>query len=161
APEPSWRERAHKWLRRHPRLTSTTTVAVTAGVLLLCATTTAVVVSRRSADLEARDSLHRFHAGMKAARFPLHPRATARQHLEEGIARCRRALDLYRVVDNPSWQDRAVVRRLPAAEQEQLRGEVGDLLLLLAQATVLQTPGAGEVGPQEERVRSALRLNER
>jgi serine/threonine protein kinase/Tfp pilus assembly protein PilF len=159
-PEPSLRERARKWLRRHPRLTSTTTVAVAAAVLVLFATTTALVGSRRLADLEARDAFHRFHEEMKGARFLLNPRALDGEHLDEGIARCRRTLDLYGVVDNPSWQDRPAVRRLSAADRDQLRGEVGDLLLLLARATALQAPATADRARQDEGVRSALRLNE-
>src|SRR5262249_2573426 len=98
-PEPSPRERVHKWLRRHPRLTSTTTVAAAAGVLLLLATTPAFLGGRRLAELEAQDSLHRFHEEMKEARFLLNPLAVDGDHLGEGISRCRRALDRYQVVD--------------------------------------------------------------
>jgi eukaryotic-like serine/threonine-protein kinase len=159
-PEPSLRERVRKWLRRHPRLTSTTTVAVAAGVLLLLATTTAVLGGRRLAELEAQDSLHRFHEEMKEARFLLNPRAIDGDHLGEGISRCRRALDRYQVVDNPSWQDQPAVSHLPAPDKEQLRAEIGDLLLLLAQATAAQAPAASD-SQQAEALRSALRLNER
>ena len=34
APEPSWRERAHKWVRRHPRLTSASSIAAVASVFV-------------------------------------------------------------------------------------------------------------------------------
>src|SRR4029079_3831689 len=50
APEPSRRERFHKWVRRHPRLSSSTTVAAVGGLIVA-----ALVV----ATLAGRETLRR------------------------------------------------------------------------------------------------------
>jgi serine/threonine protein kinase/tetratricopeptide (TPR) repeat protein len=61
------------------------------------------------------------------------------------IARCREALDRYRVLEDAAWQEAAEVRYLPAREQEQLRRDVGELLYLLARAVLFGAVSPGSV----------------
>jgi tetratricopeptide (TPR) repeat protein len=81
-----------------------------------------------------------------------------RERVDEGTALASRALDRYRVRDNPKWWDAPAVRRLPAGDQESLREDAGDLALLLASVTALQAR-AGEDARRADGLRSALVLN--
>lgn len=57
APEPSLRERAGKWRRRHPRLASVTSVATLAVVVIAALLSLVVIRGQRLAELDARQSL--------------------------------------------------------------------------------------------------------
>src|SRR5262249_18440519 len=55
-PEPSRRERPRRWVRRHPRLTSSTTVGViAAGILLACAGTAGAFWQKHWAELAVKE----------------------------------------------------------------------------------------------------------
>src|SRR5262249_45024943 len=71
APEPSLRERARKWRRRHPRLTSSTSMGLVAAVFLAALGTLALVRGQRLAQLEALASLARFRDDLKTCQFLL------------------------------------------------------------------------------------------
>jgi tetratricopeptide (TPR) repeat protein len=157
APEPSLRERARKWRKRHPKLTSSTSVAVLGLVLVAGATGLAVVRGQRLAALEATQSFAAFRDEARSAQLLLTARAEDRRQVDEGMVWCRRALDHYQVLDNPGWEDAPSVRRLPAAERQELRQAAAELMLLLARANAL---GAAP-GKDEEAVRLALGMNER
>jgi serine/threonine protein kinase/tetratricopeptide (TPR) repeat protein len=161
APEPSWGERARKWLRRHPSLTSTTSVAVVAAVLVLSLGCSLYWGMQRLAGLEAAESLGRFQEEMRTAQFLLTTRAADAEQLDTGIRTAREALDRYQAIANPGWQDLPSVRRLPAEERARLRQDVAELLLLLAQATAVQATAQPDRRRQEDLVRFALGLNER
>src|SRR5205085_3321477 len=60
APEPSFRERARKWARRHPRLASLTSIACVAAVLLCAVAGWSLLRGQRLAELEAQETLNHF-----------------------------------------------------------------------------------------------------
>src|SRR4029077_965194 len=60
APDPSPRERIGKWARRHPRLTSSTSVALLALALIGILTTTLVIRSNRLKHFDAKERFNRF-----------------------------------------------------------------------------------------------------
>src|SRR5206468_124952 len=105
APEPSPRERARKWARRHPRLTSATSVAGLAAGLLLALGLLFVVRGARLARLEAADSYQQFRADVRAAQVLFLDAPTGQTRLEAIAAACRRALERYQVLDGPAWQE--------------------------------------------------------
>jgi serine/threonine protein kinase/tetratricopeptide (TPR) repeat protein len=160
APEPSLRERADKWIRRHPRLTSATSMAVLVGAVVVIAMSLSVFRGLRLAHLEARDTLNRFHDETKTAQFLLNGHSTDGDQLEEGIGHCQAALGLYGVLGDRSWLQRPAVSQLPEADRDQLRAEVGDLLLLLARATSLRASPTADPARPNESAQTALRLNE-
>src|SRR5262249_20674632 len=90
-PEPSLAERFRKWSHRHPRLASTTTVAVAAGVLVVSLLAALFARGQRLARLEAQAQLGAFQADLRAARLLLAARADDGQR-DEGRAVARRAL---------------------------------------------------------------------
>jgi serine/threonine protein kinase/Tfp pilus assembly protein PilF len=131
APNVSLWERWHKFRRRNPRLTSATSVGL-AGLVIVCALVAALAVSLEShARLEARATVARFDEDAQSTYFYLHARSAPRQ-LEEGERACRAALARFDVLAGESWQESATLKRLPDAEQERVRVEVGQLLVVLA-----------------------------
>jgi serine/threonine protein kinase/Flp pilus assembly protein TadD len=151
AREPSLRERVGKWARRHPRLTSSTSVAVLAGLLLLALGGLFAVRQERLAKLEAAESFERFHDDMREAQILFLDAATGQARPEEIRTACRRALDRYGVLKDPDWQQATVVRHLPLEQQERLQDDVGEVLFLLA----------GLPDPRDEELRRAWELNGR
>jgi serine/threonine protein kinase/Flp pilus assembly protein TadD len=160
APEPSLRERAQKWVRRHPRLTSLTSIAALAALLAGSAISWSLVHGYRLAELEAQQTLNRFHEETKTVQFLLNARSMDRDQLDEGLQRGQQALSAYQVLDNPSWQQHPAVRYLSADNETRLRAEMEDLLLLLARAKIQQAAGLRDAGQKEEQVRTALRWNQ-
>jgi serine/threonine protein kinase/tetratricopeptide (TPR) repeat protein len=132
AREPSVRERARKWGRRHPRLASSTSVAVLALMLLVGLGATFAWRQQRLAGLEAVESFRRFRDELREAQVVFLDAATGQVPPQALTAACRRPLDRYHVLDDPSWQQAPAFRRLPREEQERLRADAGELLFLLA-----------------------------
>jgi eukaryotic-like serine/threonine-protein kinase len=160
APEPSVRERARKWVRRHPKLASTTTVAVVTGVLIAGLVGLLVVRGQRLARLEARESLGRFLDDKKAVQYLLTTRTNDAAQLESGVRLGREALKSYGVLDNPGWQEQPAVQRLPPEGQAQLRQSAGEMLVLLAQGVALQAENQGNAAERDKLLAQAMRLNE-
>jgi serine/threonine protein kinase/tetratricopeptide (TPR) repeat protein len=159
APEPSLRERTHKWMRRHPRLASTTTMGIvtiimTAGLLSLT-----VMRGQRLAEMDAREALGRFLDDKKTVQYLLTARTQDTTQLENGIDLCRQVLGSYGVLDNPSWQEQPGVRRLGAEDQAVLRASASELLLLLARGLSIQASDQGDELTRAKLVDQALKLN--
>ena len=163
APEPSLCERARKWARRHPRLTSATGVAGVAAILLLVLGVVFFFRSERLARLEAADtySNHFRPKMMEAQLLFLEAPQDDPARLDQIASACRAALDSYQVLEHSAWQEAAAVRHLAPEDQEHLRADVGELLFLLAALTRLQVrPDAGPA-ETEASVRQALDLSRR
>jgi tetratricopeptide (TPR) repeat protein len=156
AAEPSLRERARKWRRRHPRLMSSTTVGLIAALLFLGLASLLLVRGRHLTRLEAVTAKHQLGEDLKVIRFQLSTPDAERQQREEGMALGRRLLDRYRVLETRSWQEGTNVSALSAEERQRLRADMGELLLLLARSTARQAEAAPD---PEEQLAFALRLN--
>src|SRR5262249_42790415 len=123
APELSWAERLRKWARRHPRLTSSGTVAA-AALLLLAGT----LAGAASLYLAARHQLaapkgelppardrgrkQRFEAGTVRALCLVHPTDDLDAHVRQGRAACEETLGLYGVLDRDDWRGQPAWARL-------------------------------------------------
>lgn len=161
APEPSLRERAGKWTRRHPRLTSSTSVAVLAMMIVVALVVSLVVRGREVARLEAAESLGRFLDDKKTIQFLITADTGDGKQHEHGMEECRRLLDSYRVLENDSWQDLPAVRHLPAPERTMLREQIGELLFLYAQAIAREARDQTDAARRADRLEFALQLNTR
>ncbi|HEV3025293.1 MAG TPA: tetratricopeptide repeat protein, partial [Pirellulales bacterium] len=159
AAEPSFKERLRKWVRRHPRLTSNSSVAIVAAVLL--ASLSVALWFRQGAvrTLQAKETLAAFHDDMREARFSLYRRDLNSAELDEGIALCRAGLDRYGARDNPAWQAGPNYRYLPGPDQAQLREDVGEIFFLLARATARKVQYFSTEDGRETGLRQALDLN--
>ncbi len=158
APEPSLPERARKWRRRHPRLASTTTVAVVAGLLIAALVNVVLARGVRLAEVDARDSLGRFLAGKKTAQYLVTARMDQPAQLDEGIQQGREVLDSFGILDG-RWQDRPTFRRLSPANQDLMRRNAAELLLLVARGTTLHALNQGDLSARQEGIAQALELN--
>jgi serine/threonine protein kinase/Tfp pilus assembly protein PilF len=158
AAEPSVRERATKWLRRHRRLTVAVAAAAAAATLIL---PPAVWYADRERRLhqEARDTHEQFRLEMETAERLLNKPSPERADLDEGARAVRAALGRYHVFDDASWREQPVVHRLADPDQARLGEDVEDLFLLLARATALQSEG--DVDRRDELLRAALDYNTR
>jgi serine/threonine protein kinase len=92
AHEPSLEERLRKWSRRHPRLTSSTSVALFSGVIMLSLALGVFVRSERVAWLEAAEACRQFHRELEEVRF-LSGAGRERDLLQEGRLHARSALE--------------------------------------------------------------------
>jgi serine/threonine protein kinase/Tfp pilus assembly protein PilF len=159
APEPSWRERLHKWSKRHPRLASATTIATVLGAALLALATVFVVRDRKLAHFEASALFQRFQEEAQDVQFKLYSRHADRGQLQEGIDRCLGALGRLQVLDNPQWRQLPGVRNLPVEDQERLEEQVGELLFLLARATALEGQYYCPASSRHEKLQDAQNYN--
>jgi eukaryotic-like serine/threonine-protein kinase len=155
APEPSLRERARKWARRHPRLTSGTVLGAVAAVL---AAGLVIGYGRWYGPMRAELALRQFAEAHEEALVHLLDPSGDPARIEEGIAACRRALGRYGVLDSPSWARSALVRYLPGDDQARVRAGVGEVLMFWARALARQADGQ-DPSRRAELVRDALRWN--
>jgi serine/threonine protein kinase/Flp pilus assembly protein TadD len=162
APELSLRERAAKWLRRHPRLASSGSVGTAAAVVLLC--TLGALAAARGHLVQARDELEASQAqdrrrdfealALKALRLG-NTRDDLRAPAPEGPDVIRAALALYGAAERDDWQEQPAWRRLDDESRRRLAEDVRELLLLLAWARTYQERSS------PESLREALALLDR
>lgn len=157
APEPSWRERVAKFRRRHPRLTSATSVAAVAAVFIGVLTTLLILRGQNLARWEARDTFAHFQGDLQAVQFYLNARS-APEHIDQGLKLSQAALNTYGVLDDPGWREASAVVNLSPPERQRLEAEVGHLLLLRARALTLQGDQAPDSAKQRESFQEALHL---
>jgi serine/threonine protein kinase/Flp pilus assembly protein TadD len=148
APELSWAERAQKWVRRHPRLSSSGSVALAALALLgLVAAAFAGVRGRlhaareQLAESESQERVRAYEAGAVRALLLVNANTDLRDHTRQGRAVCEETLGLYGVLDRPDWQERPEWLRLTEDERRRLGDDTRELLLLLAWARTRVAPG--------------------
>jgi serine/threonine protein kinase/Tfp pilus assembly protein PilF len=134
--EPSRRERLHKWIRRNGWIRATGAVAAVASLLIAGLTALALSHKWREENEEAINRLADFRKEHQSAQSLLYARGTDRIEEEEGRAAAQRALGLYSVTANRTWPEQVAVRRLPKAEREHLKSDIGQLLVLLAASAV-------------------------
>jgi serine/threonine protein kinase/Flp pilus assembly protein TadD len=151
APELSLRERTAKWLRRHPRLTSSGSVGTAAAALLLC--TAGALVAARGHLVRAENELEAAQAqdrrrefeGLALTALRLgNTRDDLRAPAPEGPDVIRSALALYGVTECDDWQDQPAWTRLDPDSRRRLGEDIRELLLLLAWAQTRQHQSSPE-----------------
>ena len=125
-------ERFGKWRRRNPRLL---VAMVLAAAVAAVGSTGAYAFgeSEKRVAGEAETRARNLQDGMEAVRLdltlPVNPK-----HRTRGMKQAMRLLSEYGLPADPKWQSQAAFQRLPAAKRSELAGNVGELLVLLAQA---------------------------
>jgi tetratricopeptide (TPR) repeat protein len=163
APEPL-RERARKWLRRHPRLTSSTTVALVAACLLLVLGSLALLRFRQQQDRQrglermgAVDTRNWLRGQMAAIRYQLSSPLVEPPLRREADDLARQALERFGVLDAPSWQDAAAFRSLPAEDQVVVREDLHELLLLRTRYASQEASAQADPARKREQLDVAFR----
>jgi serine/threonine protein kinase/Flp pilus assembly protein TadD len=134
APEPSIRERSGKWARRHPRLTSPTSLVILLGLMFLGVFLGMFAQAQRQAKLEASASLIEFRKEALEVRHLLYSRFADRDRRALGVGLGLEALGRYGVLANPAWKTRPLVTALDPTDRQDLLEEIGAVLLFLARA---------------------------
>jgi serine/threonine protein kinase/Flp pilus assembly protein TadD len=146
AAEPSRRERAKKWARRHPRLASSGTVAALAAALLVLVCGTAVYARERTRAVEARGRFADHQTAFRDAQTFLDDHTRSRARLDEGLEKLRAVLGGYGVPENAgagdAWRSAAVLRYLPESDRERVRGDIGEAFFLMAQVALQKATAA-------------------
>ncbi|MFL5243389.1 MAG: protein kinase domain-containing protein [Gemmataceae bacterium] len=158
-PEPSLRERGRKWIRRHPRLASMTTVGFVLGAVLVALTVSFIIRGQRLGQLQASENLHQFDDDMKTAQVLLYGRNSDAHQLDGGFAAARATLARYHVLDNAAWREQSAVRYLAPEDRDQLDDKVGELLFLLARNTAQHAKYHAEASKRPAELRMALHYN--
>ena len=155
APEPSGRERARKWSRRHPVLTSSTTVGIIAAVVLAAGASyryslwnrhlTRLASERHDqARLHAAENLQQLRRAKNTQQALL--RSSDRSSLQHLSSATESSLAAYGVLTNPDWQKATIVSELPETDQIALRRDVAEMLMTWSEAErgiALSEPSAG------------------
>jgi eukaryotic-like serine/threonine-protein kinase len=154
--EPSWPERASKWARRHPRLTSASGVAAVAAVVALMLGTAAMVWQNRAEKSEAENRFRNFVTAVdRNVPGLIHAPDARADKPAEFLAEARKPVAAYHVASDPDWQAASAVTRLAADDRQTLRERMAEYLLLLAQR-LIELPGR-----DDSRLRDALVYNDR
>jgi tetratricopeptide (TPR) repeat protein len=141
AGNPSRAELVRKWARRHPRLTSSTSVAAVAALLLAGLGVGAVESRAQAKALHARTQFADHRADFRSVQSFLDDRNQSRAVLDESLARLRGLLARYGVPDDgldDRWLAASDVARLPDDQREKLRGDVGEVFYQMAQVAYLK-----------------------
>ena len=162
APNPSVRERAAKWARRHPRLASSGTVGSVAALLLVALGVGTAYAWDRNRDLSARTEFADHRATFADAQLLLDDRNQSLPRLEEARARLHAILARYGVPDDGAdgWLAGEKVRRLPEADRARLCGDIGEAFFLLTHVAYLRALGSDDPAARAENLGHAARWNE-
>jgi serine/threonine protein kinase/Tfp pilus assembly protein PilF len=156
APEPSLRERAAKWARRHPRASSSTSVALVAMILIAGLVGVGFLLVDTLRSYSARHRLAEFQMAFNECQLLLNTTSGPAEHLGRGLARARSALGDYEILRRDDWATRDAVRRLAPGEREALREQAAELVLLAARAQVYLAERLGSEPDQREALERAV-----
>jgi serine/threonine protein kinase/tetratricopeptide (TPR) repeat protein len=153
APEPSWRERASKWVRRHPRATSHVTVALFGVACLALVVAGSLAVERRHAKLNAVDEFRRLEKTLPAVLYRLNGAlSNDGQRPVETVEQAHKLLSQYHVDSDEHWYNGPDVVNLDDGLKHALRERLGGLCLSLAAAAV-------DANADSDQVQRALEWN--
>jgi serine/threonine protein kinase/tetratricopeptide (TPR) repeat protein len=139
APNPSVRERVTNWAARHPKLVSSGTVGGVLAAVVLASVGGGLALREHTRSLEARVALDDHTRELAGVQTLLDDRGLGRTQLDHALGRCELSLARYGLkpdADTPpaEWQKHPLVRYLPAADRDRLRGQVAEEYFLLARA---------------------------
>ncbi|MFI5459583.1 MAG: protein kinase [Isosphaerales bacterium] len=155
-PEPSIRERMAKWARRHPGLCGSTSIALVSVILLGSLGGAVALGYDKMQDLVARVRIRSFDREFKEIQFLLNTAENSHERLTRGIEMSRRTLgELGVETEGPArwgvWR-----RRLTAKEQQRLREQVTELIMLDARALVTMATRRGSEADRRRAIERAI-----
>jgi tetratricopeptide (TPR) repeat protein len=156
APEPSLRERAAKFSRRHRALCSSTSIALISLVIIAALGGAAVAVHGGMQGLAARFRRQAFERDFTEAQFLLNTADASVRHLRAGLAKAGELLDRLPFDDGRPDPVAAWFRSLTQVEQRRLREEVVELTILEARALVRLASRRGGESDRTKALRRAI-----
>ncbi|HSQ56490.1 MAG TPA: serine/threonine-protein kinase [Gemmata sp.] len=145
AGNPSTRERVRKWFLRHPKLTSSGSVAVVA-ILMIAGLGIGIVQSRAKArEFHAMTQFADHRTGFKEVQSFLDDRNRSYSSLDSSLEKLRGVLSRYRVPEDgmdDSWLAGSDVAALPADKFAQLRGDMGETYYQMAEVACRKATGS-------------------
>jgi serine/threonine protein kinase/predicted Zn-dependent protease len=159
APDLSPRERLAKWLRRHPRLSSSYAVGVVATALLLALGTLYELRGRQLVREQAGRLFHHFLEARQDCQFLLDSPDPDPDDLHEGIARAEDFLNHCHVLEGARWQSGPLVAALAEDEREHLERGVREVLLFLAGGLRRQAHLSADAAEDSPLLDRALQVN--
>ncbi len=155
-PEPSLRERVGKFSRRHPVLCSSTSITTIAAMLILALGVGVAAVHSGMRGLVARFHRQSFEREFTEAQFLLNTAAGSDRHLDAGLARAETLLDRLELADNRRDPSVDWFQGLTTPEQDRLREQIADLLLLEARARVMKASRRGTMASRKTALERAV-----
>jgi serine/threonine protein kinase/tetratricopeptide (TPR) repeat protein len=144
AREVSFGERAAKWMRRHPTVSSTSSIAMLAVASLALLGAASWLKIRDSRIALARLQYLEFHAEFEKCQLLLNTAHDGpRDSLRRGTRLARRALERYLNREPGDWKSQSVVRNLPRVERTALASELIELIMLEVRARVALAERSG------------------
>jgi serine/threonine protein kinase/tetratricopeptide (TPR) repeat protein len=156
APEPSLRERAGKFARRHQALCSSTSIALISTVFIVALGMGVAVVHSGMQGLVARFHRQAFERDFNEAQFLLNTADAADRHLTAGLIVARRILDRLDLSEDRQNPAAEWFQGLTEAERGRLRAQVVELLMLEARARVRLASRSGTEADRMEAIRRAV-----
>lgn len=164
----SLKERIHKWRRRHPVAASTTAVMTGAFAVVACLTVLLSMTVSRLSKWEAQQVYQQFQQDLDRARELSYMAMDNPQAPIDADSACRTALSRFHAVlaigdavDPAQWQKEPPFSLLSSEDQQAVKRDVGELLLLMARSRFIQSAYFGK--SREERafgIRRSLALND-
>ena len=151
APEPSLRERAAKWVRRNPRLCSSTSIASAAIFAIIALGGLITLLAYNTHLLSARLKLQVFRDDVAECHFLLNLSSGPANHLRRGITRAEKTLAQQLISPSGNWRGDSWVRRLTPTEQAEVSEQTAEIILLTARA---RTYMASRSGTESDRKRA-------
>jgi serine/threonine protein kinase/Flp pilus assembly protein TadD len=152
-------ERTKKFARRHPRLSSASSVLALSLCLILVIGSSWAVRGSQLASARARDSMRDFHRAAVEVAAVLDVPDIDEQAVNDAVAAAERALAPYAIDENQSWQQRPLVARLTDAERTNLLNEIASLHFVLAGAKADQAMRASTRQERTQLLDAALTTN--
>ncbi len=155
-PEPSLRERSGKWIRRHPGISSASSVAILSVLMLGSLATGAHYAYEAARGLAARVRTRAFERDYTESQFLLSAQGLDPARVKHGLETANRTLDglglsAEGVLSSSSW-----LHRLEPAERDQILGQAVELVLLEARARVRLAARLGSEADRERAVKRAI-----
>jgi len=160
----SWRERAKKWAARHPRLSSSSTVAVVGLAIVAALTVSAAYARERDRSYRAAEDFRAHAEDFRNLQTFLDDRNRSLPALGEGLTKCRSVLGRYGVPEDGGdndWHREVRVRYLPGSEQQSLREDVGEVFYLMARVSYQQAVVSADPVARAEHAARAAAWNTR
>lgn len=160
-PDPSPKERFGKWVRRHPAITSSTSVALFSLALILVLGLAVSTLYGLAGDVAARLRLQVFQQGFADSQFWLNTQSDRIEHMKKGLLQSQKTLDDAGFSEDGRGMGIGWISRLPAEEREQVYEQIVELCLLDARAGVKVAEKFGTEGDRRLALERAVRLTDR